>query len=179
MVVQEKSFIKLCSFYVSDWHLVTMLLPYINKKINEQAKIATILEKDIEENIITLLQKLNLKNKEKIEKINWKKQQNNKIFEDIENSNIKNGEQKELIIIINGREKFIKEKNKKIEEYLKTHNTNKIVKIINCYEVIEYEGNVSEILQEHDMVLNTSGEREISDIFGNKGEENQNELKVI
>ena len=23
---------KICSFYVSDWHLVTMLLPYINKK---------------------------------------------------------------------------------------------------------------------------------------------------
>ena len=27
---------KICSFYVSDWHLVTMLLPYINKEINEK-----------------------------------------------------------------------------------------------------------------------------------------------
>ena len=25
---------KLCSFYVSDWHLVTMLLPYLNEEIN-------------------------------------------------------------------------------------------------------------------------------------------------
>ena len=40
---------KLCSFYVSDWHLVTMLLPYINKQINEKANIITILESDIEE----------------------------------------------------------------------------------------------------------------------------------
>ena len=24
---------RLCSFYVSDWHLITMLLPYINKEI--------------------------------------------------------------------------------------------------------------------------------------------------
>ena len=27
---------KICSFYVSDWHLVTMLLPYVNKEINEK-----------------------------------------------------------------------------------------------------------------------------------------------
>ena len=31
------------------------------------------LEKDIEENIVTLLDRLNLKNKEKILNINWKK----------------------------------------------------------------------------------------------------------
>ena len=37
---KESNFIKLCSFYVSDWHLVTMLLPYINKKIKfEQSTI--------------------------------------------------------------------------------------------------------------------------------------------
>lgn len=63
---------KLCSFYVSDWHLVTMLLPYINKQINEKANIITILEKGIEENIRTLIKKLNLKNEEKILNINWK-----------------------------------------------------------------------------------------------------------
>ena len=73
MEVQENNFTKLCSFYVSDWHLVTMLLPYINKKINEQAKIATILENDIQENVKTLVEKLNLKNAEKILNLNWKK----------------------------------------------------------------------------------------------------------
>ena len=30
---------KLCSFYVSDWHLVTMLLPYLNEEINKENKI--------------------------------------------------------------------------------------------------------------------------------------------
>ena len=64
---------KLCSFYVSDWHLVTMLLPYINCQIDANAKIITILENDIEENITTLIQKLNLKNEEKILEIDWKK----------------------------------------------------------------------------------------------------------
>ena len=63
---------KLCSFYVSEWHLVTMILPYINKEINEKANITTILQKNIEENIKTLISKLNLKNEKDILKIDWK-----------------------------------------------------------------------------------------------------------
>lgn len=170
MKVQKSNLTKLCSFYVSDWHLVTMLLPYINKKINEQAKIATILEKDIQENIKILLEKLNLKNKEKIEQINWTNEQRKNIFSNIENS-------KEIIIIVNGGKDFIKNKNEKIEKYLETHEINKKVKIINCFEVIEYNGSISDVLEEHDMVLNTSGEREISELFGDY--ENKKVLKAI
>ena len=170
MKVQKSNLTKLCSFYVSDWHLVTMLLPYINRKINEQAKIATILEKDIQENIKVLLEKLNLKNKEKIEQINWTNEQRKNIFSNIENS-------KEIIIIVNGGKDFIKNKNEKIEKYLETHEINKKVKIINCFEVIEYNGSISDVLEEHDMVLNTSGEREISELFGNY--ENKKVLKAI
>ena len=51
---------------ISDWHLVTMLLPYINKKINEEIEIATILENDLDEKITKLVERLNLNNKEKI-----------------------------------------------------------------------------------------------------------------
>ena len=29
---------KMCSFYVSDFHLITILLPYINEKITEELK---------------------------------------------------------------------------------------------------------------------------------------------
>lgn len=170
MKVQKSNLTKLCSFYVSDWHLVTMLLPYINRKINEQAKIATILEKDIQENIKVLLEKLNLKNKEKIEQINWTNEQRKNIFSNIENS-------KEIIIIVNGGKDFIKNKNEKIEKYLETHEINKKVKIINCFEVIEYNGSISDVLEEHDMVLNTSGEREISELFGDY--ENKKVLKAI
>ena len=59
MSVQQTKITKFCSFYVSDWHMVTMLLPYINKKMNEQTKIVTILEKGIEQNIKTLVTKTN------------------------------------------------------------------------------------------------------------------------
>ena len=57
MEILNNNIEKLCSFYVSDWHLVTMLLPYINKEINENANIITILENNIEENIKTLIKK--------------------------------------------------------------------------------------------------------------------------
>ena len=69
MDVQDNNLTKLCSFYVSDWHLVTMLLPYINKKINEQAQIATILENNVEENYNKWNKRLYYKTKYKITKI--------------------------------------------------------------------------------------------------------------
>ena len=42
---------KLCGFYVSDWHLATTVLPYINSKIEENTKVITFLENNIEKNI--------------------------------------------------------------------------------------------------------------------------------
>ena len=58
---------KLCGFYVSDWHLTTTILPYINSKIDEKTNVITILENNIEENIKVLEKFLNLSEKEKIE----------------------------------------------------------------------------------------------------------------
>ena len=157
MKFQEKTLIKLCSFYVSDWHLVTMLLPYINQKINEQAKIATILEKDIKENVDTLVEKLNLKNKEKILNLNWNKNEKIKIEKAEENQ--------EIIILINGSEEYIQKQNRKLSKYFQTHTIKNNIKIINCYEITEFNGSITEILDEHDKVLNTSGEKEITEVF--------------
>ena len=154
----ENNIIKLCSFYISDWHLVTMLLPYINQKVNEEVEIATILENNLEGNITNLVEKLNLKNKEKILELNWNK------FSEKEKI-IYNGNSKEKIMIINGDKDFIENKNKRIEKYFKTHKINGTLKIINCYELMGFGGNISEILDRHDMVLNTSGEREIEEVF--------------
>ena len=39
---------KLCGFCINEWHLTTMVLPYISKEINNNYKIITILEKGIE-----------------------------------------------------------------------------------------------------------------------------------
>lgn len=168
MELVEKTIEKICSFYVSDWHLVTMLLPYINKEINEKANIITILEKDIEQNIKTLIDKLNLKNKEKILNINWKKTNGIKYSEI--RKKIKEGiiEDKLNIIFINGKKNYIDIVNKNIEKFL-AENSKKYkeinIKIINCFEVGDFNMNIIDILSEHTRILNTSGEKAINDVF--------------
>ncbi len=157
---QKSKILKLCSFYVSEWHLITMLLPYINKKINEEVEISTILENNIEENVKTLVEKLNIKNAEKILKINWKNE-SQKIENMIESK-------KEQLIIVNGNKEFINKANEEIENYLKENKEklkNVKIKIVNCYEIVEFNGSITEILDNHDKILNTSGEKEINEVF--------------
>lgn len=160
---------KLCSFYVSEWHLVTMLLPYINKELNEKANITTILENNIEDNIKTLISKLNLKNEEKILEIDWKNTQglkyleiNNKLKRFTNEKNITN------IILVNGSKKYIDSVNQNINKWIhknidKLKNTK--IKIVNCYEVTEFNDSIKEILDEHDKILNTAGEKHIGEVF--------------
>ena len=70
----NKNLKSICSFYASEWHLVTMLLPNLDRKINKGVKVTTILEKDLTKEMETLLTKLHLeekkeiKDKEKLEK---------------------------------------------------------------------------------------------------------------
>ena len=184
MKKENKKIEKLCSFYVSNWHLVTMLLPYINEKIETNTKIITILENNIEENIKKLLERLNLKNEEKILKINWKNFNSQK-YEEVseylseQNKNLKNiiindknsknvitnnKKAKDVIILVNGSKENIEMNNQNIQKWLKKEKINK-AKIINFFEVTEFNNKISEILDNHDKVFNTSGEREISEVF--------------
>ena len=41
---KSNSIKKVCGFYVSSVHLVTMLLPYLNKQIEEQIEVIPFLE---------------------------------------------------------------------------------------------------------------------------------------
>ena len=168
MEILKNNIERLCSFYVSDWHLVTMLLPYINKQIDEKANVVTLLENDIEENMKTLVKKLNLKNESKILKINWNKTNG------IKYSELKN-KMKELkkedilnVIFINGSKSYIDLTNKNIEKFLQDNSKRYKevnIKIIDCFEVSEFNVNMQEILHTHDKILNTSGEREICEVF--------------
>ena len=159
---------KICSFYVSDWHLVTMLLPYINKEINEKANIITILEKDIDKNVETLINKLNLKNREKILSLNWKKTNGIKYSEVKKNINKEILEDKLNIIFINGKKSYMDMVNKNIDKLL-SENSKKYkeinIKIINCFEVGDFNMNILDILSEHSKILNTSGEKAINEVF--------------
>ena len=160
---------KLCSFYVSEWHLVTMILPYINKELNEKANIITVLEKDIEENIKLLLSKLSLKNEEKILEIDWKANQKVKYLElDQKLKRVIKNQNNCNTIFVSGTKEYIDLVNQYIEKWIRENRENlknNKIKIISCYEVSEFNSNIREILNSHDKVLNTSGEKYMYEVF--------------
>ena len=162
MGYMKKNIKKLCNFYVSDWHLVTMLIPYINNQLNQGVKITTILENDIQENVVTLVKKLNLKNEHEILKIDWQTKSIGK-FEELQEK-LKIRTEEEIIIVLNGSMNYINRVNEMLEKNAKQH-PNKKFKIINCFEVSDFNGNINEILETHDKILNTSGEKEIEEVF--------------
>lgn len=144
-----------CSFYASEWHLVTMLLPNIDKKINKGNKITTILEMNLKNNMETLLQKLHLENGKEILNIGWNKNNLENIEKTIENKDC---------IVIAGTVEYIKHVNSLIKEII---NTERNVTIIDCYDINECEPNIKQILNEHESVLNTAGEKQKEEYITN------------
>lgn len=139
-----------CSLYVNDMHLIVMLIPYIEKELEKKEKIITILENDLENEIDTIVKKVNLgrEKKNKIKRINWKKNLLSK--EQI-------GEIKGETILIKGSYEFIRS----VNEVLKTEDN----RVIDCYDIDTFEQNSRTILEQHNAILNTSGIRKISDMF--------------
>lgn len=134
---------KICSFYISEFHLLTILLPYINEKILEQKEIAVILQNDISRDVKTYLKNvrnLNLDN-EKIINIGWNKSKK---------ENINNLEGKYVIVI--GNKNYIEEVNNNIEKL-------DICEILNCYKMKDID-RIDKVLEMHDKVLNTQGKRD-------------------
>lgn len=160
---------KVCGFYVSSVHLVTMILPHIKNETNRDVKFETVLEYNLKENVSNVLSNLiiNDKEKENILNVNWN---SNKIqkYSNIEKNLKKILENKETNILISGSRKYIEEANIIIEKFL-NKNINKLNKkkitIIDCYEVGEFDDNIREILDAHDLIINTAGIHRIEDIF--------------
>ncbi len=141
MVAQNKKTEELCCFYVSDFHLEMILLPYINKKIEEQENIYITTENNLKSSLKILIERVNLKDeiKEKILNLNWDVQKNEEEMNLIK-ENISN-------IIIIGSENFINQKNKQI-------NKEKYKNIINCYSFDEVKDDMDRIIKKHNDVLN-------------------------
>lgn len=150
-----KNINKMCSFYVNEWHLTVMILPYINKEIQKEEEVKIISEENLELHMKSVLSRINIKEevKEKINKIDWRETVDirSKVKDIKENTNI----------IIVGNKAYIENANRIIEQNIQ----NKKVTIINCYEVMQFNNNMEQILKEHDKVLNTSGQRDIEEIF--------------
>ena len=161
---------KTCGFYVSEYHMVTMLLPHIVTKVEKGVKIDTILNRNVKNEIKDLISKLNINDitKAKILNINWENAEDidfNFIKDYMENI-IKNNN--DIEIIINGTNEEIDNINKNIEYWLDM-NIEKLegihINIINCYEISEFNSNINLILDEHNYIINTSGEYPVKEMF--------------
>lgn len=135
MIVQNKNEEKTCCFYVSEFHLEMLIVPYIREKINQ--KIYIISEKNLRKTIEILISRLNIneEEKEKILQLNWDGEEKNE-----ENCNV----------IIIGSKKFIEEKNAKIEKM-------NILSVLDCYDFEQEKDNMNDIIKQYKKKLNTLG----------------------
>lgn len=166
----ENNKLKICSFYVSDWHLTAMLLPFIEEKTEEGKVINTILEKNITQNMQEILSRIQINEriKEEILKIDWKNKSLIKYGEIKKFMEKATKNQKEVTIIIEGNKDRIDYINKNIGKWMQKQERKlkrKDIKIINCYEITEFNQNLQEILDKHDKILNTSGIHEIEEMY--------------
>lgn len=135
MVVQNKKIEKACCFYVSEFHLEMILVPYINQKIEENITILT--EIKLKDTVEILISKMNLNSeiKKKILNLNW--------------NGDKNIKEKSNIIII-GSKQFIEEKNKLMDYQ-------NILSVLDCYDFNTEKENMNDIADKYQNVLNTLG----------------------
>lgn len=150
----------MCSFYASDWHLTTMMLPYVAKLAEKDIQIETILEHGIEKNIKELISKLNMKKdlKQKILNINWNTIEDQKI------QDLNKEVDKKKVILINGTKERIKQINNLLEKELNAQQK-EVTTIVNCFETDNIKNDIQEILDTHENIINTSGEHKINEVF--------------
>ena len=140
MVTKEYESEKYCCFYVSDFHLEMILLPYIKNNI-DKTKFIILTEEDLSESIKILLDRINLKDdeKNKILELNW----NSKEIEDMNKLN-----NNKYTIIINGSTGYISRNNEKLKIF-------KNINIIDCYNISEENLEINKIKENYNNILNT------------------------
>lgn len=168
----KKTLKRMCSFYINEIHLTTMLLPYLEHKINDGSSFYTVLGNGISKSVELLLSKLNLKEdiKKKLEKINWNKSSTIKYKEIEKELRELSRKTNNICILVNGEEKHINAVQKNIERWSRT-NEKVNIELIDCYEIVSFNKNIRNILNKHDKIINTSGEHEIEEIFPEYKEE--------
>ena len=142
---------KLCCFYISTFHLFTIILPYINEKIEEGKKVELILQNDLSQDLkkyVKNVKSLNI-NTEEIINLEWKPKS-----ELLERSN-------NVIYLIVGEEKYISSYERIIGENVSENE------IISCYK-LKNNLEISGIVLNHDDLLTTKGPKTITKFSQNE-----------
>lgn len=147
---------KTCTFYASDYHFEMIILPYVNKKIDENNNIVIFTENNLKESIDILISKMNLNKdkKEKILNLDWESNDSKK-FNFLEKCK---KDPKGTVVFVKGTQNYIKDINEKINEDTKQSN----VKVVDCYFVDDLKANMIDITSQYQNYLNTSGETAIN-----------------
>ena len=143
MITKDFNVKKYGCFYVSDFHLEMILLPYIKNRL-EKSNFLIFTEDNLLSSMKVLLERTNLNENIKSKVLSIKYWNGDKDY------SLLNRKSKNFEIIVNGNEKFINEINNKIKK-INCNNIN----IINCYDLNKYNGNINEIAMQYDGILNT------------------------
>ena len=92
--------------------------------------------------------------KDKILKIDWKHNDFDK-FKEIKEAD---KEKRSTIVFIKGKENYIKNVNKNLENWINDDNK---IEIIDCYDINEIEDNVEEITKKYNNILVTAGMKKL------------------
>ena len=151
MMKENKREEKLCLFFASDYHFEMISLPYINESLKKNKDVVIMTENDLGNSVNKVISSINLNEEEKnrLNKIDWKNDELNK-FKEVKNAD-KDG--KELLIFVKGKENYINNMNKNIENWTDLKN----VEIVDCYDINEVQNNAGEIAKQYDNVLFSSG----------------------
>lgn len=142
MITKEHKTKKYCCFYVSEFHLEMILLPYI-KNNDEGKKFFICTEENLSESVKQVLERTNLNKEEQnlMLNLNW----NSKNEDSIYNYNLDN-----YTIIVNGSEKYISNINEKLKEINAKETT-----VIDCYNINGQTIEKERIKRKCDDILNT------------------------
>ena len=142
MITKELKIKKYCCFYVSDFHLEMILLPYIKNNISK-SKIIIFTQDNLKDSVKLLLERTNFNNedKNKILNLNW----SDNIKEEITKEKVQKS-----TVIINGDVNYIEQMNKNIKN-LELDN----IKIIDCYNISKNNLELAKIQEKYDEILNT------------------------
>ena len=142
MITKELKIKKYCCFYVSDFHLEMILLPYIKNNISK-SKIIIFTQDNLKDSVKLLLERTNFNNedKNKILNLNW----SDNIKEEITKEKVQKS-----TVIINGDVNYIEQMNKNIKN-LELDN----IKIIDCYNISKNNLELAKLQEKYDEILNT------------------------
>ena len=144
---------KICGFNVNEFHLVTMIMPYIYETINEGKKINAFWEKDLEEiyEKVVNINSLYWKNKEKLDKIDWNKTEIEKLSNKFETNSD--------IVIVGGSKKFIDKINSLVLNFYTKFT------LVNCFEIDDFNSNLENITKTYNKIICTKGIREMKELY--------------